>query len=224
MGRRREHSGFGGRLHGTDFGDGVPCRASEFQFAWGADSVWRQACGGEGDCVVDSDALLVAVGPAGGEAASRRSWRDEDLPVLDIGQERNRPDSARVVERRVVVGRRHEGFVVVAEVEVDALSELPHVGHAAGSDRRFFGAHEDGEEDRRQDCDDRYDDEQLDEGEASCRALHRNRYSVSVAHCFVLAVDGASGRLVLPFWQRHLVVTGLVSNLNLIWLSSPPSP
>jgi hypothetical protein len=54
--------------------------------------------------------------------------------------------------------------------------------------------------------------------------LHRNRYSVSVAHCFVLAVDGASGRLVLPFWQRHLVVTGLVSNLNLIWLSSPPSP
>lgn len=77
----------------------------------------------------------MAIAPSGGETASRRSWRDEDLAVLDIGKERDSPDSARVVERRVVVGRRHEGFVVVAEVEVNALGELPHVGHAAGPDR-----------------------------------------------------------------------------------------
>jgi len=104
----------------------------------------------------------VAVGPAGSEAASRCARGDEDLAVLDIGQERDRPDSARVVERRVVVGRRHEGFVMIAEVEVDALGELPHVGHAAGSYRRFFGPHEDGEQDRRQDGDDRDDHQKLD--------------------------------------------------------------
>src|SRR5439155_8315637 len=56
------------------------------------------------------------------------------------------------------------------DIQVERMADLAQVGEAGHLPGLVTGAGEDGEEDRRDDCDDRYHDEQLDQREG-CLAL-----------------------------------------------------
>ncbi len=165
VGGGREQPNLRRRFHRACLRGRAERGAAELEFAGKADSVRRQAECGEGDDVVHSDALLMAVGPSGCEAAVGRSRRDEHLLAADVGEDGICPYAARVVDRRIVVRGGHVGFVVVGEIEVDTLAELAHVGHTGSPYRCLLRSLEDGEQDRGENRDDRDDHEEFDERE-----------------------------------------------------------
>ena len=96
-----------------------------------------------------------------------RAGTDEELAVLDVGSDGLVPGPG-------IPGLddplHSEHLVVVTDVHQGAEGELLEVAQAGGLARLFARLGEDGEQDRRQDGDDRDDDQQLDQGEAL--ALH----------------------------------------------------
>ena len=94
-----------------------------------------------------------------------------------------------------------EQVAVVIRVEGPGDGELPEVVQAGRSLRPAFGGAERGQEQARQNRDDRDDDEQFDEGEAASRA-HPAKFPVADCLFFVHEVLGRVGANVAPLGRN----------------------